>query len=84
MLRGSHFSLLILGVIGSLKTFDLVYVLTQGGPDHASELPTTLLFTQGFQTFQQGRAAAIGTVILIIALVVTVVQLRLYQREEKK
>jgi len=80
MLRSSHYSLAILGLIGSLKTFDIVYVLTNGGPDHSSELPTTLLFAQGFNSFKQGRAAAIGTIILVIALLVTALQLQLYRR----
>ena len=47
LLKSTHLSLLLLGIIGSLKTFELVYVLTQGGPAHASEmLPTTLMVRQ--------------------------------------
>ncbi|KAA9083746.1 carbohydrate ABC transporter permease [Microbacterium radiodurans] len=77
MLRPAHFSLLILGMIGTLKTFDLVYVLTRGGPDNASQVPTTLLF-QTLLDGRDGRAAAIGTIVLLAALIVTVVQLRQY------
>jgi raffinose/stachyose/melibiose transport system permease protein len=82
LLRPAHYALLILGVIGTLKTFDLVYVLTRGGPDHASEVPTTLLLTT-LLNGRDGRAAVIGTAVFVIALAVTIVQLRRYQREER-
>jgi raffinose/stachyose/melibiose transport system permease protein len=80
MLRGSHLALLILGVIGTLKTFDLVYVLTRGGPDHATEMPTTYLFSTAFGAYQQGRAAAIGVVVLVLALILTALQMRWQRR----
>ena len=82
LLRPAHYALVILGVIGTLKTFDLVYVLTRGGPDHASEVPTTLLLTT-LLNGRDGRAAAIAAGVFGMALVVTVLQLRRYQREER-
>ncbi|WP_368497641.1 carbohydrate ABC transporter permease [Herbiconiux sp. A18JL235] len=82
MLRPAHFSLLILGVIGTLKTFDLVYVLTRGGPDNASQVPTTLLF-QILLDGRDGRAAAIGTVVFLLAMIITAVQLRQYLKGSK-
>lgn len=82
MLRPAHFSLLILGVIGTLKTFDLIYVLTRGGPDNASQVPTTLLF-QVLLDGRDGRAAAIGTVVFLLAMVITAFQLRQYLRGAK-
>lgn len=83
MLRPAHYALLILGVIGTLKTFDLVYVLTRGGPDHASEVPTSLLLTT-LLNGRDGRAAALGTAVFVLALVMTVLQLRRYLREESR
>lgn len=83
LLRPAHYALLILGVIGTLKTFDLVYVLTRGGPDHASEVPTSLLLTT-LLNGRDGRAAALGTAVFAIALAVTVLQLRRYVREERQ
>lgn len=83
LLRPAHYALLILGVIGTLKTFDLVYVLTRGGPDHASEVPTSLLLTT-LLNGRDGRAAALGTAVFAIALAVTVFQLRRYLREERR
>lgn len=80
LLRAAHFSLFILGVIGGIKAFDLVYALTRGGPDHATELPTTFLFSTAFDRYEQGRASALGVLIFAAALVATVLQLRLYRR----
>lgn len=81
-LRPTHYALLTLSVIGTLKTFDIVYVLTKGGPAGATELPTTLLFRVGFDEYRQGRAAALGSVLFVVALILTVVQLRAYRRGE--
>lgn len=82
LLRPAHFALLILGVIGTLKAFDLVYVLTGGGPDYASEMPTTLLFSM-LLNGRDGRAAAIGTVVFLLAMIITVLQLRQYGKGAK-
>jgi len=82
-LRPTHFALLTLSVIGTLKTFDIVYVLTKGGPSGSTELPTTLLFRVGFDEYKQGRASAIGTVLFVVALVLTIINLRIANRAEK-
>lgn len=50
----------LLCVIGSLKTFSLVFVLTNGGPNHASEVVSTYLYKVGFNAFEMGYAATIG------------------------
>lgn len=83
-LRPTHWALLTLSVIGTLKTFDIVYVLTKGGPSGSTELPTTLLFRVGFDEYAQGRAAALGTLIFLVALGITVLQLRLARRGEER
>ena len=77
MLRTTHLAIMTLSIIGTLKTFDIVYVLTKGGPGGATELPTTLLFRVGFDEYRQGAAAALGTVLFVVALVATAVQLRI-------
>lgn len=42
----------ILAVIGSLKTFDLIYILTGGGPLHSTEVPTTIMFNTIFHRME--------------------------------
>ena len=68
-------SLLLLGVIGTLQTFPIVHLMTDGGPDHASEIFGTYIFKQGFVIGNTGYASALSTLVLIIALVLSVIQI---------
>ncbi len=51
----------LITIVGSLNVFDYVYILTQGGPAGATEVPVTLLYKSAFQKYEAGYAAAIGT-----------------------
>lgn len=73
-LTSVHKSLTMLGIIGSLQTFALVYSMTSGGPNSASEMPGTYIFRMGFKVQQMGYASAISVIILLIALFFTVFQ----------
>ncbi len=75
-LASTHKSLLMLGVIGSLQTFGLIYSMTGGGPNHASEMPGTYIFQTGFTNQQMGYASALSMVALLFALVLTVIQVK--------
>ena len=68
-------SLLLLGVIGTLQTFPIVNLMTDGGPDHASEIFGTYIFKQGFVIGDIGYASALSTLVLFIALVLSVIQI---------
>jgi raffinose/stachyose/melibiose transport system permease protein len=68
-------SLLLLGVIGTLQTFPIVHLMTEGGPDHASEIFGTYIFKQGFVIGDIGYASALSTLTLIIALALSVIQI---------
>ena len=60
-----------LNCIGSLKFFDLVFNMTEAGPNHATEVLATHLYTQGFKFFKYGYASAIGVILLVLCLLVT-------------
>ena len=60
-----------LNAIGSLKFFDLVYNMTEAGPNHKTEVLATHLYTQGFKYMKYGYASAIGVVLLVLCLVTT-------------
>lgn len=60
-----------LNAIGSLKFFDLIFNMTEGGPNHKTEVLATHLYQQGFKYFKYGYASAIGVVLLILCLLVT-------------
>ena len=56
-----------------LKFFDLIYNMTQGGPNHQTDVFATHLYFQGFQYFKYGYASAISVVLLILCLIVSFV-----------
>lgn len=78
LLRPTHLSLLLLGIIGSLKTFELVYMLTQGGPNHASEMLPTYAFQQAFRLQSVGYASTISVTLLVIAMVSSLLMVRVF------
>ncbi|MFR1833083.1 MAG: carbohydrate ABC transporter permease [Lachnospiraceae bacterium] len=80
MLKSTTASLILLGIIGSLKTFDIVFLLTGGGPGRSTEFLTTFLYRKAFDEYNGGQAAAIGMIILVIALVLSVIQNRGYEK----
>ncbi|EEH65748.1 ABC transporter, permease protein [Actinomyces urogenitalis DSM 15434] len=59
----------ILIITGSLKYFDLVMAMTKGGPNHASEVMSTYMYTSAFRTLKFGYASAIANILLILCVV---------------
>lgn len=59
-------------LIGALKVFDLIYVLTNGGPFYSTEVPSTLMYTTIFDNFQYGYGSAMSVFIILECLVLTV------------
>lgn len=78
LLKSTHLSLLLLGIIGSLKTFELIYVLTEGGPAHASEMLPTFAFQEAFQLQAVGYGATISVVLIVIALAASLSMVRVF------
>lgn len=56
----------IFATVGSFKTFDMIYVLTNGGPAHASEVPSTLMINLIFGRNQYGFGSAVAVMIIIL------------------
>jgi len=70
----------ILNVIGSFRAFDIVYVLTKGGPAHYSEVFTTLMYYYAFSSWgphKMGVAAALAFVMFTAIVVFGIVRIRL-------
>ncbi len=76
MVGPSTFFLLIMNVIYSFQVFDIVFVLTGGGPQNATSVLVTYAYDTGFVVRDQGYAAAIGIVLLLLMLAFTLVQWR--------
>lgn len=67
--KGTTISLAMLGVIGALKTFDIPYLITTGGPNHATEFLGTYIYRQGIRQSHLGYAAALSVMLLVMAVV---------------
>ncbi|MFD1137301.1 carbohydrate ABC transporter permease [Paenibacillus urinalis] len=62
---------IVLSLVGSLKYFDLIYVMTGGGPNGSSEVMASYMYSEAFKSYDFGYGSAIGFFLLIICLVVT-------------
>jgi raffinose/stachyose/melibiose transport system permease protein len=71
-----------LSVIGAIQLFDLVWVITRGGPTHASETMAVTMFQFGFKRFEVGYASAISVAILGISLVFALIYQRFVMRRD--
>ena len=67
----------VLGFVFTVKVFDIVISLTQGGPANSTQLIATWAYNLSFQQFDYGAGAALNTVLLIIALLVAPIYIRL-------
>ena len=67
---------LILGVVYTLKVLDIILGLTGGGPSNATETLATQSYKLSFANFEFGQGAALGNILVIIALVFALVYLR--------
>ena len=75
----------ILNVIGSFRAFDIVYVLTRGGPAHNSEVFTTLMYYYSFAANGPGKmgvGAAIAFVMFLAIVVFGIVRIKLLKEEK--
>ena len=70
----------LLNIIGGLKIFDVVFVMTRGGPNRSSEVLATYMFEQGFRLSIMGVASAIAVVIVAMAVIFSVARFRMARR----
>ncbi|MFI6876802.1 carbohydrate ABC transporter permease [Streptomyces sp. NPDC050400] len=71
-----------LSVIGAIQLFDLVWVTSAGGPDHASETMAITLFQYGFKRYQIGYASALSIALFLISLVFAIAYQRFVLRRD--
>ena len=58
----------VLIITGSLKYYDLVAVMTSGGPNHATEVMSTYMYYEAFNVLKYGYASAIGVILMILCV----------------
>jgi len=76
MLRESIFAVVMLGVIGTLKVFDFVWIMTQGGPANGTMLPGPLAYQQAFVQFNYGNGSAIIVLTVLLMVVLSLIYVR--------
>ena len=72
----------VLCITGCLKAFDLIWAMTKGGPNHSSETPATLLYNQAFTFKFFGNSSAIGVILLILGVVLSLLVNRAFKKED--
>ena len=72
----------IFAVTGSLKIFDLIYVLTNGGPAHATEVPTTLMISMLFSRNRYGMGSAMAIFVIIECFAFSILIQRIFREKE--
>ena len=81
-LRPTTFFLAVIMTIETFRTFDVVYVMTGGGPRNTTELLVTYSYEQGFDSRAQGYGSAVGIVVFVVVLLGTVLWWRAQRRSE--
>lgn len=82
LLKPTIESVLILGFIYTFKVFDLVYVMTSGGPVNSTHMLSTYSYKLSFEMFKYSKGSAVANVLLVILMLVGTLYLRVSQEEE--
>ncbi|HBE76373.1 MAG TPA: sugar ABC transporter permease [Firmicutes bacterium] len=74
--------LVVFDMITSLKVFDLIYIMTNGGPGYATETFSLMIFREAFKNNTMGYATTVGVALFIIVLLVSLVQIGFLRKRE--
>jgi len=83
LMKGTVRTACVLSLVGSLKYFDLVWVMTEGGPSHASELMATYMYKKAFAAFDMGYGSTVATALFVIVMAAGLVSVWLTGRGEE-
>ena len=83
LMRSTIESILVLGFIYTFKVYDLVYVMTSGGPVNSTQLMSTYSYKLSFDNFLYSKGSAVANALLVILLLVGVVYVRITSRGEE-
>lgn len=82
LLAGSVTVCSVLSMIGSLKIFDQIAVMTDGGPGFATETLTYIIYKVGFGEMRQGFGTAMALVLFLLIMVITIIQVKVLRKRE--
>lgn len=80
MLSPIMFFVVVTSILNSFQAFDIINVMTRGGPVDATNILIYYIYEQGFVAFNAGRAGAASMVLFVIMLAITLMQLRFSER----
>ena len=72
--------ILVMSIIGSFQVFDIVYVLTSGGPLDSTRVLVFYLYQHAFKFFEMGYASSVAYVMFAMIFILTLVQMKYFQR----
>lgn len=75
---------IVLAFIGSLQSFDMIWVMTGGGPAHATDVIATYMYTSSFLSQKFGYGSALASLLVVLCLVVTVIINGIMNKVDKK
>jgi multiple sugar transport system permease protein len=84
LLKPGHFFVLVISIIGALKLYDQSFIVSggTGGPDYATLTPVLYLYQKAIQDIRFGYAAAVGIILLVFLMTLTIIQQFLFGRGE--
>lgn len=72
----------IINIIGGLKLFDVIMAMTHGGPGYSSASISTMVYEMYFVRMDAGYAAAMGNIMFILILIISVLNLNFFKKRE--
>jgi ABC-type sugar transport system permease subunit len=81
LIKGIATMVILLNLIGGVRIFDIVYVMTRGGPNHNTEVLATHLYEVAFWFNKMGYASVIAVVILLLSLLFAYLRTRIMREE---
>jgi ABC-type sugar transport system permease subunit len=80
LLRPTLLFVLVTGVIGSFQVFDMVYVMTGGGPGNTTQVVNLNIYNTAFAGFRIGEASAMSVVLFLVILTITLLQFSYFNK----
>ncbi|CAM3928856.1 carbohydrate ABC transporter permease [Lederbergia lenta] len=82
LMKPTLFVILVLGIIYTFKVFDIILIMTGGGPVNATQVLPFFGYEQAFVNFNFGTSGAVATIILLILMCISLVYLYMIKKEE--
>ncbi len=81
LLRPTTLFVVVMSIINSFRSFELIYVMTGGGPGYDTQVLVLYLYSEAFQLKHMGIASAAAYILFIILMVLTILQMKFFSRE---